>query len=121
MLVAQARNALHRSRRAVVAAAPRAFFSSDTHDNLQAQGFVDEKGWTKFETLHELRLSAVATFSDRHLFGTYSSKDETYDWMTYNDFGALVEKTRTVLKDIGTKMSCVLLATYCTALVLYCT
>ena len=81
-------------------------FSSWTSErvaSLQARGVLDEDGCTNFNTLHELQLSACTAFEKNSLFGTYTKKGEdgSYQWMTYDDFGALVSKTRAVLKDIG--------------------
>jgi hypothetical protein len=82
---------------------------------LQASGWVDEDGLTSFTTLHELQLSACQVFADNQIFGTYAKKvpqqgdkDEpggAFEWMTYQEFSALVDKTRSVLKDIG-KLVC---------------
>jgi hypothetical protein len=64
---------------------------------------MDSEGYTNFKTLHELQLSACAVFEPRNIFGTYAKEGDSgaFQWMTYQEFSALVDKTRAVLKDIG--------------------
>lgn len=74
---------------------------------LQADGVMDANGLINFDTLHELRLASCRAFDKNSIFGTYcdakkDDKDGAFQWMTYHDFNALVDKTRSVLKDIGT-------------------
>jgi hypothetical protein len=82
-----------------------ASWTSERIASLQAQGVLDEDGCTNFDTLHELQFSACSAFEKNSLFGTYTKKGEdgAYQWMTYEDFDTLVNKTRAVLKDIGKK------------------
>lgn len=73
---------------------------------LQADGVMDANGLINFDTLHELRLASCRAFDKNSIFGTYcdakkDDKDGAFQWMTYHDFNALVDKTRSVLKDIG--------------------
>lgn len=71
---------------------------------LQSNGIVDSEGLVNFDTLHELRLAACQAHEENELFGTYVQQNEddgSFDWMTYKDFDALVDKTRSVLKDLG--------------------
>jgi hypothetical protein len=79
-------------------------FTEERLAALQKEGVIDPEGWTAFNTLHELRLSACHAFYDHDLFGTYTVQENgegAYKWMTYEDFGAIVEKTRAVLNDLG--------------------
>ena len=71
--------------------------------SLQAAGMMDSEGYTNFKTLHELQLSACAVFEPRNIFGTYAKDGDSgaFQWMSYGKFSALVDKTRSVLKDIG--------------------
>jgi hypothetical protein len=73
---------------------------------LHDKGVIDEHGYTNFETLHELRLSACEAYYDHDLFGTYApavdgKEGGEYKWMTYEEFNGLVDKTRSVLEDLG--------------------
>ena len=86
--------------------------TKDRLASLQASGLIDDDGLTNFTTLHELQLSACQVFADNNIFGTYTKKAPqegdkgepggAFEWMTYQEFSALVDKTRSVLKDIGT-------------------
>jgi len=72
---------------------------------------MDANGLINFDTLHELRLASCRAFDKNSIFGTYcdakkDDKDGAFQWMTYHDFNALVDKTRSVLKDIGTCTDC---------------
>jgi len=79
-------------------------FSNERLAYLQSEGIVDETGFTRFKTLHELRLTSCKTYEDESLFGTFrkqANDKEGYEWMNYKDFDALVNKTRAVLKNLG--------------------
>jgi long-chain acyl-CoA synthetase len=78
---------------------------------------MDNRGLLHFTTLHEMNSNAVIAFKDNELFGTYKAAvvDEhadiktgtkaeekgQFEWMTYGEYGELVNRCRTVLKDIG--------------------
>ena len=82
----------------------RCNFSDERSAQLRAEGVIDEAGFTAFNTLHELRLTSCKAYEEKELFGTFTPKDGgegSYEWMTYKDFNALVDKTRTVLKNLG--------------------
>lgn len=99
------------------AAAPggNRFFSSETPPApLTREGVTDSHGLLQFKTLHEMNHYASIAFRDNPLFGTYRAplveenvvKDQadakgTFEWMTYGEYGGLVDRCRTVLKDIG--------------------
>ena len=76
----------------------------------QEKGYVDERGLTVFDTLHEMQIRSCKTYSDNQLFGTYTEgpdgKNARFEWMTYHEFSVAVDKCRAVLQDIG--MSCTL-------------
>ena len=87
--------------------------TKDRLASLHASGWVDDDGLTSFTTLHELQLSACQVFANNDIFGTYAKAPQqgdkaeppaggAFEWMTYHEFSALVDKTRSVLKDIGT-------------------
>jgi len=82
----------------------RSYFSDERLAYLQSEGVLDETGFTAFKTLHELRLTSCKAYEDDDLFGTFRKQKndkEGYEWMNYKDFGALVNKTRAVLKNLG--------------------
>ena len=78
---------------------------------------MDSRGLLQFETLHEMNTNATIAYKDNPLFGTYTAgpvveenvlekKTEggeggKFVWMTYGEYGDLVNRCRTVLKDIG--------------------
>lgn len=79
-------------------------YSQERLSALQSKGILDSEGLVNFDTLHELRLAACEAHEENELFGTYVQQNEddgSFDWMTYKDFDALVDKTRSVLKDLG--------------------
>jgi long-chain acyl-CoA synthetase len=69
---------------------------------FQAKGFLDDRGLTVFDTLHEMQVRSCEVFAPRKLFGTYSKESKQFEWMTYQEFDREVNKCRAVLKDIGT-------------------
>jgi hypothetical protein len=75
----------------------------------QEIGYVDEKGLTLFDTLHEMQVRSCATYAENELFGTYTEgkdgKDSSFQWMTFQEYATNVNKCRAVLKDIGTFVS----------------
>jgi hypothetical protein len=75
----------------------------------QELGYVDEKGLTMFDTLHQMQVRSCATYAENELFGTYTEgkdgKDASFQWMTFQEYATNVNKCRAVLKDIGTFMS----------------
>jgi hypothetical protein len=68
---------------------------------FQAKGFLDDRGLTIFETLHEMQVRSCQVFAPRKLFGTYSKESKQFEWMTYQEYDNAVNKCRAVLKDIG--------------------
>lgn len=75
----------------------------------QELGYVDEKGLTLFNSLHEMQVRSCATYAENELFGSYTEgkdgKEASFQWMTFQEYAANVNKCRTVLKDIGTLVS----------------
>lgn len=78
---------------------------SEHEKALQAQGLLDERGLTKFDTLHEMQVRSCRVYSEENLFGTYSHETQKFEWMTYADFDHQVNLCRAALKDLG--MLCV--------------
>lgn len=73
----------------------------------QDMGFVDEKGLTVFDTLHEMQIRSCLTYAQNDLFGTFSPGDgkvkkASFEWMTFEEYSTNVDKCRTILKDLGT-------------------
>ena len=81
---------------------------------LTREDVVDSDGLLQFTTLHEMNHFASIAFKDNPLFGTYKApeveenvvKDQvkekgTFEWMTYGEYGEMVSRCRTVLKDLG--------------------
>ena len=98
----------------------RFFFSSTSttlssaEKNLTRDDVLDSDGLLQFTTLHEMNHLASIAFKDNPLFGTYRAplveenvvKDQkdaqgSFEWMTYGEYGEMVNKCRTVLKDLG--------------------
>mmetsp|Transcript_20440 Transcript_20440/g.49151 ORF Transcript_20440/g.49151 Transcript_20440/m.49151 type:complete len:695 (-) Transcript_20440:118-2202(-) len=90
------------------------FLSTDTTAPLTREDVTDSQGLLQFKTLHEMNHYASIAFKDNPLFGTYRApeteenivKDQeeakgSFEWMTYGEYGELVDRCRTVLKDIG--------------------
>jgi len=74
----------------------------------QELGYVDDKGLTVFDTLHEMQVRSCQTYGKNNIFGTYSADKGEFEWMTFTEYGEAVDKCRAVLKDIGTlRESCV--------------
>lgn len=68
----------------------------------QELGYVDDKGLTLFDTLHEMQVRACQTYSSNEIFGTYVEKETPeFEWMTYTEWAEKVDKCSDVLKDIG--------------------
>mmetsp|Transcript_8135 Transcript_8135/g.17463 ORF Transcript_8135/g.17463 Transcript_8135/m.17463 type:complete len:684 (-) Transcript_8135:57-2108(-) len=81
---------------------------------LTREDVVDSDGLLQFKTLHEMNRNATIAFRDNELFGTYRAppqeenfvKDQEekpgkFEWMSYGEYGELVDRCRTVLKDLG--------------------
>mmetsp|Transcript_4379 Transcript_4379/g.8938 ORF Transcript_4379/g.8938 Transcript_4379/m.8938 type:complete len:698 (-) Transcript_4379:42-2135(-) len=88
--------------------------SSSEGKQLTRQDVLDSDGLLQFKTLHEMNYYASIAFKENPLFGTYKApevednvvKDPsgalgTFEWMSYGEYGEMVEKCRAVLKDIG--------------------
>lgn len=76
--------------------------SSEREKEFQELGFLDERGLTVFDTLHEMQVRTCAVFSENELFGSYDSEANSYKYITYGEFAEKVDKCRAVLKDLGT-------------------
>lgn len=75
-----------------------------TEANLRDDGIFDGRDLLNFQTLHELQVNASIAFAENKLFGTYAKKegsDETFEWMTFREYGDKVNQCRSVLKDLG--------------------
>jgi len=90
--------------------------TSSTTSSLTFDDVTDSNGLLQFKTLHEMNTYASIAFKDNELFGTYQPpkmpeenvvKDKvedqkgTFNWMTYGEYGMMIDRCRTVLKDIG--------------------
>ena len=83
-------------------AAWRAFLSTAARDQpFIESGWLDERGLTQFDTLHELQTRSCAVFETNTLYGTYQHDKGEFDYETYGDFGNQVDKARQVLKHLG--------------------
>lgn len=67
----------------------------------QAAGFMDDRGLTIFDTLHEMIHRSCQVFAPKNLFGTYSNESKTFEWMTFKEFHDKVDSCRAVLHDLG--------------------
>jgi hypothetical protein len=71
-----------------------------------AQGLVDERGLTIFDTLHEMQVRSCHVYASHPLFGTYSNETQRFEWTTYAYFQDRVDTCRTLLKDLGKSNGC---------------
>ena len=120
-----ARVAASSSKKAIPASsvgAGRYFLSteaSSSSSSLTREDVTDSDGLLQFKTLYEMNHYASIAFKDNPLFGTYKApvteenivKDQKevqgeFEWMTYGEYGELVGRCRTVLKDIGKSTWC---------------
>jgi len=94
----------------------RFFSSTDTTTTLTREDVTDSQGLLVFKTLHDMNYHASIAFRENELFGTYrapplteenvvkdveTNEEGAFEWMTYGEYGELVARCRTVLKDIG--------------------
>jgi ABC-type transporter Mla MlaB component len=50
-------------------------------------GYVDDKGLTLFDTLHEMQVRACQTYGSNEIFGTYVEKETPeFEWMTFSEW-----------------------------------
>lgn len=93
------------SRRSVVpalfSAIPQKRQFSVKLQKWQELGYVDDKGLTIFDTLHEMQVRSCQTYGENRIFGTYSPESQKFEWMTFADYEEKVNKCRAVLKDLG--------------------
>ena len=75
--------------------------STSVTTDIEAQGLLDSKGLTVFDTLHQLQETSCEVFSNNDLFGTFNDKSGKFEYMTYEDFGQKVSECRAVLKHLG--------------------
>lgn len=78
-------------------------YSSLTPEELLARGVVDEKGFTRFDTLHEMQVNSCLAFANKDSFGTYDKETERFEFITYEEYGRRVDDCRAVLRDLGVK------------------
>lgn len=100
--------------------APTVRYLSGEPTLLTREDVMDSNGLLQFTTLHEMNRNATIAFRDNPLFGTYKAapaveeniivKDQppqeqqakgSFEWMTYGEYAELVDRCRTVLKDVG--------------------
>ena len=99
--------------------APTVRYLSSEQTLLTREDVMDSNGLLQFTTLHEMNRNATIAFKDNPLFGTYKAapaveenivKDQpppeqqakgSFEWMTYGEYAELVDRCRTVLKDVG--------------------
>ena len=74
---------------------------SSSKQRFQEEGILDQDGLVQFDTLYEMQSRACAVFENNQLFGTFSESSESFDYMTYGEYGRKVNQCRMVLKDLG--------------------
>ena len=79
--------------------------SSEQEREYQKLGYLDGHGLTVYDTLHEMQVRACEIYSDNDLFGSYDAKDDSFNYITYGEFGEQVDTCRAVLKDLGEYLS----------------
>jgi hypothetical protein len=75
--------------------------STEQEKHFQEMGYLDEKGLTVFDTLHEMQVRSCAVFSKNDLFGTYDPESKQFVYESFQDYANQVDKCRAVLKDLG--------------------
>lgn len=81
--------------------APLVSRSLSTKADWHALGYVDDRGLTVFDTLHEMQERSCAVFADKDLFGTYNEEIKDFEWMTFDDYANKVHQCRATLQDLG--------------------
>ena len=80
----------------------RRFYTTPAEEEkFRQEGFLDEKGLTIFNTLHEMIHGSCRVYAHNELFGTYSPTTEKFEYMTYEEFGNKVNQCRSMLKNLG--------------------
>jgi hypothetical protein len=77
------------------------FSSTEREKKFQELGFLDEKGLTTFDTLHEMQVRSCKVYAENDLFGTYQKDSNSFEYMTYEEYGDKVDKCRATLRDLG--------------------
>ena len=72
---------------------------SDT--NAAIRSLTDDRGYIKFETLHEMTHNATLLYRYNPLFGTFNRG--SFHWISYAEFGSKVCQCRSLLVDIGVR------------------
>lgn len=68
-------------------------------EKLRSQKLMDPNELMTFSTLAELMSNSVKRYGERPFFGV--KRNGAYEWMTYSEFGVIVRKLRTLLKQQG--------------------
>jgi hypothetical protein len=76
-------------------------FSSENEKHFHELGYLDERGLTVFDTLHEMQFRSCQVYAQNDLFGTYNPKSDKFEYMTFEEFSQKVHECRAVLKDLG--------------------
>ena len=74
---------------------------SEQEKIFQAEGLLDEQGFTIFDTLHIMQVRSCRVYAEKELFGTYSPESKQFEWMTFKEYETAVDQCRAVLKDLG--------------------
>jgi len=77
---------------------------TDHEKAMKEMGYLDDRGLTVFDTLHEMQVRSCAVYEKRNLFGTYSNETERFEWMSFKEYADKVDRCRTVLKDLGASL-----------------
>lgn len=65
------------------------------------KGWVDEVGLTIFKTLHENQVRSCEVYATNELYGVHNPETDEFEFSTFADFGKQVNRSRTVLQDLG--------------------
>lgn len=79
----------------------RRFISTEQEKHFQELGYLDERGLTVFDTLHEMQYRSCQVFADNELFGTFNQATGKFEFDTYETYGKQVDTCRALLKDLG--------------------
>ena len=82
-------------------ASSRRSISTERENHFRDLGYLDDQGLTVFSTLHDMQVRSCAVYAENELFGSYDASANNFKYITYEEFGAQVDKCRAALKDLG--------------------
>lgn len=93
--------AKHAGLRTTAPIATRPFNSTSNPTATDSSDLIDDDGYLRFSTLHELATNAASVHANNPLFGTHSPSSNAFEYISYSDFDARVSHCRRVLLQLG--------------------